>query len=78
MAQSPKTRTRRSVIYRDSFGRYDIIRRTIQTLDDCKLCGQNRNNRLFQYGTNKDDRNRDEWKRELFCSKSCHDQYWGQ
>lgn len=64
-------------ISRDPFARQDVIRMTIHTQDDCKLCGQNRHGHLFQYGIWPDDKEPD-FEREFFCSKPCHDQYWNQ
>lgn len=68
-------------VRRDSFARHDVVRRTVESSGTCKWCGGKRQrkgtpvNRLFEYGINRDDRNRDEWEGKLFCSKSCHDSY---
>jgi len=65
-----------TVISHDPYGRFETIRRVITTdTQTCSWCGQNRNGRLFQYGINRDDRCRDEWQSEYFCSIGCMHDY---
>lgn len=63
---------------RDSFGRFEIVRRIVKTtISTCSWCGSNWRNRLFEYGTLPDDNltGRVHWHEGLFCSKLCHDIY---
>lgn len=62
-------------IGRDSFGRFDLIRRLVATAATCTWCGARRKSgKLFEYGT-WDDGGRVGWLKGLFCSKGCKDSY---
>jgi hypothetical protein len=62
-------------IGRDSFARFDIMRRTVHSANPltCDFCC---NNARFQYGTWTDGYNRQpEFDTHVFCSKGCWDTY---
>lgn len=72
-------------ISRDPFARLSIVRRSVHVhhFQTCKWCGnkgkrlQSGLYRLFEYGTDNDDRNGlVDWHKGYFCSKSCHDSYY--
>lgn len=72
-------------IARDPFARESTVRRTMVTADhlSCNWCGQHRpGNRVYQYGTERDDRSGISFDRATggreayFCSKSCRTSYY--
>lgn len=70
-----------TTISRYPFARQNLVRRLVTTGINrtCDWCGQKRRkDRLFEYGTERDDRPGESnvgWHKGLFCSKGCHDSY---
>lgn len=66
-------------ISRDPFSRSALVRRLVADSDGCSECGNKRNGKLFQYGTERDGISRSyigpHWHKGFSCSKGCHDAY---
>lgn len=71
-------------ISHDGFARQSLMRRVKrhqdktlrEKCDGCDWCGSHgTNSRLFEYGTERDDRGGVNPHKGQFCSKSCHDAY---
>ena len=69
-----------TVISHDPFGRYEVIRKTIETSNSCTWCGRRRDGgKLFQYGTLADGiSTRPQFTDKSFCSIGCWRNYTGQ
>jgi hypothetical protein len=70
-----------TVIGRNCFGRYDIIRQRVQVRAGatCEFCGNlSARGNLYQYGTHSDGYGaRPQFSTGAFCSKSCCNAYHG-
>jgi hypothetical protein len=68
-----------TVIGRNCFGRYDIVRERVQG-EDCDWCGQTGNQfgKLYRYGHQPDSINgRINWARGTFCEYGCCKSFHG-